>query len=432
MPAPLSPRQIAMYIRSGPKGTGPAATAEQVVNFAQEHPAAYDSTMRHLYYKMAEAAFKSSPKGLLGAHQSFVSPWIHQIDRDSSRFMLAALYTYRIAWRAGMGSLSLDSSHDEATAVARQLDSAEHDPGSREELLTLVLRGQAESLWSRDTAGETFAAVRQHQHQSEISRNAWDRGALSYYNAAQVQAQARDPREAVGTIPTMSTAKQALVISMDPGFFRIYGPMVLHNAQQVPETDLVIVLCAEPDEAQTVADDANAYLEGLTRLNQQAAPTNVHIHTTPVPEWVVDRTTFYACARFLALPQILEQYSSIYAIDADLIMRLDPAPFLKSITNLRLSVPQNAGSISTVPWRRYMAGNLAANNRLLQTSTLDDLLAYITVGLQQSQAWTLDQNALSYAIERADPGTFRRLDDYRRPMQVSNFFKRWETNFSRR
>lgn len=146
----------------------------------------------------------------------------------------------------------------------------------------------------------------------------------------------------------------------------------------------------------------------------------------------MDRTTFFACARFLALPQILEQYSSIYAIDADLTMRVDPTAFLRSVKGLRLSVPENSGTISAVPWRRYMAGNVAANAALLETETLDDLLAYITVGLQQPQAWTLDQNALSYAIERADPGVFRRLDDFKRPMQVSGIFKKWESNYLHR
>lgn len=264
-----------------------------------------------------------------------------------------------------------------------------------------------------------------------MAGNAWDRGALSYYNSEQVAALAKDPSESVGRLSLKSQSSTAFVLSMDPGFFRIYGPMVLFNAQQIPETDVVIVFCADADTAAKVQEDAEAYVTALARLNKQPKPTNVHIHTTPVPGWVDDPTTFYACARFLALPQILSTYDSIYSLDADLIMRSDPAAFLKSVSKVKFSVPKNEGMISAVPWRRFMAGNLAANSELLGDGALDDLLAYISVGLQQKQAWTLDQNALSYAIERMSPGAFARLNDFSRPTLVSNYMGRWERNYSK-
>lgn len=139
--ARLLPRQVAMHIRSGPKGKGPVASVEEILELADKHPTSYDAAIRHLYYKMAEAAFRFETPQQIERHSVFVSPWIDQIDRDSSRFMIAGLRTYADAWKAGMGELSLESSPEQAMQVAAALDPTTHECGSFEELLTLVLRG---------------------------------------------------------------------------------------------------------------------------------------------------------------------------------------------------------------------------------------------------------------------------------------------------
>lgn len=122
MSTKLSPSQVAAYIRSGPAGHGPAPAPEQIVRFARDLPGTYASTVRHLYYRMAEAAFKQSPASIFAHHRQFVRPWIHKIDHPASDLMLAGIDIYKAAWLAGMGGLSNGVPSAEARAVSDRID----------------------------------------------------------------------------------------------------------------------------------------------------------------------------------------------------------------------------------------------------------------------------------------------------------------------
>ncbi len=192
MNARMSHTQIARYIRSGPGVAGPEANPNQVVKFAAERPDAYSSAVRHLYYRMAEAAFKGGSRANFDRYQKFVDPWLRHVDHPVSHFMSAGIEAFCAAWRAGLGDLTLDSKPSEAKAVSERIDPAAYGSGSLEELLMLVLMGQAESIWSRDAAGETFEKVRRHERHEMIANSGWDRGALSYFNERQVESANRD------------------------------------------------------------------------------------------------------------------------------------------------------------------------------------------------------------------------------------------------
>ncbi len=426
------PWQITNYLKSGPRGKSPAPTTEQIVSYAREFPDKYDYAMIVLYYSFAEAMFKRAPTGWCERHRRFVSPWIDKVDRDSSRFLRSTLDAYEEAWKAGMGELSVESSPEEAVTVSSALAELHPVAGGVEELPVLLLRGQAESLWSREVAATTFAAVRANPYHDLVRRFTWDQGALSYFSEEQLA----NSGGVKDTDPDISWARwsqtshdRAYVISVDPVFFRIYGPMILFNAQQIPETDLVVLLCTDEDTAQDLVATADAYAETLSNFNAQPRPANVSYYAVNTPSWVTEMHAYYACVRFLALPDLLEHYTSVYCIDADLIMRNDPAAFMKKTERVILSVPRNEGSIGIVPWRRHMAGNLVANRQLLDTDLLAKFNRYISVGLGTKFAWTLDQNALSYIAEIAEPGTFEPLNPYDRPTIVSSFMSRWERNY---
>lgn len=430
----LRPWRITQYLKSGPLGEGPVPSTQQVLEHALEFPDKYDYALLVLYYQFAETMFKQSPVGHCARFRRFVEPWIGQVDRDTSRFVRGALEAYEAAWGAGMGTLSLDATADQAKAVSDALAEIETTPGSIEELPVLLLRGQAESLWSRDVAGETFAAVRANPHK-DLVRRTWDQGALSYFNDAQLANEIATGDSLDLDIswaqPAYTDNKNAFVISVDPVFFRIYGPMILFNAQQIHETDLVLLLCADENTVRELVDIAEEYLGVLSKFNNQPKPSTVSYYAVDTPTWVTEMHTYYACARFLALPSLLEHYESVYCLDADLLMRDDPAAFIKKTANLRLSVPRNEGTIGIVPWRRYMAGNLVANKTLLNTDLLEKLNSYISVGLKTPFAWTLDQNALSYVAEQASNSGIEPLNRFPRPTKVSKFMARWERNYKK-
>ncbi len=431
----LKPWQVTQYLKSGPSGKGPLPATTQIVEYARDFPEKYDFALITLYYQFAEAMFKRSPVGYCDRFRRFVEPWIDHVDRDTSRFVRGALDAYEAAWGAGMGTLSADSTAERAKAVSDVLAEIETVPGSIEELPVLTLRGQAESLWSRDVAGETFAAVRANPHNDLVRLFTWDQGALSFFNDAQLVKGAASGDSLELDIswaqPAYTENNNAFVISVDPVFFRIYGPMILFNAQQIHETDLVLLLCTDEDTARELVDIAEEYLGVLSKFNNQPKPSTVSYYAVDTPTWVTEMHTYYACARFLALSSLLEHYDSVYCIDADLLMRNDPAAFMKKTANLMLSVPRNEGSIGIVPWRRYMAGNLVANKSLLNTDLLEKLNQYISVGLKTPFAWTLDQNALSYVAEQTTPSGIEPLNAYARPTLVSKFMTRWERNYKK-
>lgn len=431
----LKPWQVTRYLKSGPLGVGLVPSTQQIVEHAREFPDKYDYALIVLYYQFAETMFKRSPAGYCKRFRRFVEPWIGQVDRDTSRFVRGALEAYEAAWGAGMGTLSVDATAEQAKAVSEALAEIETVPGSIEELSLLTLRGQAESLWSRDVAGETFAAVRANPHNDLVRLFTWDQGALSYFNDAQlakkIAAEDSLDLDISWAQPAYTENKNAFVISVDPVFFRIYGPMILFNAQQIHETDLVLLMCADEDTARELVDTAEEYLSVLSKFNNQPKPSAVSYYAVDTPTWVTEMHTYYACARFLALPSLLEHYESVYCLDADLLMRDDPAAFIKKTANLTLSVPRNEGTIGIVPWRRYMAGNLVANKTLLNTDLLKKLNSYISVGLKTPFAWTLDQNALSYVAEQASPSGIEPLNRFPRPTKVSKFMARWERNYKK-
>lgn len=430
MPKPLSPHQVSTYLRSGPGGSSAPVSADDVCRLAEIRPENYDHSLKQLGYSMAEHAFRHSMDDVFHRYREFTAPWIDRINHPASRLLKARIKAYESVWGVGMDELRGDSSPEEARVVSERIAQLDNDPGTLADIQTLSLRGQVESLWSRDVAGETFQKVREHSKHPSLAR-AWDRGALSYFNEEQVAERSRPAENIVGAIPEMATARSAFMMSVDPAFFRVYAPMFLFNAQQIPEMDLVVLICAGPEESAELIRDAEQYLASLAKMNKQEVPKNIHYHSFPVPDWGGDRTTFYACARFLALPQVLEQYEYVYAIDADLIMRYEPNGFLRRTADVMLSFPHIVGPLGIVPWRRYMAGNLVATQKLLETRTIGDLEAYITAGLGQRNAWTLDQNALAYAIEHSAPGVYEPLEKFNRPLITSTFMNRWESNFNR-
>lgn len=433
MPRQHTPWQLVQYVRSGPPAKEGAPHPNEIIRLSEEHPEIYDKAIKGLYYKMADAFYKKPHSGLLDKYREFIGPWCENVDRETSQYMLASIEAYALASSAGMRDLSVDAAPETAQAVALKLANADLEPGSIMEMLVLILKGQAESLFSRTAAGQTFDAVRNSPHSGLMQYFYWDAGVLSYFNDDQIAGIPIDDGdltlEYTWSREASSPADSTFLISVDASFFRIYGPMILFNAQQVPDIDVVVLICGERQEVNELVGAARRYMTRLSEFNAQPFPENVTFRAVRVPKWVNDVKTFYACARFLALPDVLRHYNRVYAIDADLLMRSDPAAFFKATAQLVLSVPKNTGTISAVPWRRYMAGNFVANRNLLKSPALNQLLHYIGAGLRQKYVWTLDQNALAYAIESSRPGEFKALDSYSRPLMVSNYMARWERNY---
>lgn len=293
--------------------------------------------------------------------------------------------------------------------------------------------GKIHSLADRGLAAEHFAELRTGDAAAVISRFYADLGALTYFSDTEVRTDsaAQDAQELRGAARVVGgsspTSRTALVISVDPRFFRIYAPYLYFCAQQLPELDLCLLLCGSGAEAKELITDGRRYLAGLDALNHSGIPRNIRHFVMPVPSLAAERRTFYAAARFFAATELLGDYENLYLMDADLAVDAHPGAFLKKVASLPVAVPMSSGPAALSPWRRYMAGNIPLSRSVLETGFLEDLQLYLAHGLRHRDSWMLDQNALSYAVERF-PGAVEDVNDYPRPIRTMRFMSTWESN----
>lgn len=323
---------------------------------------------------------------------------------------------------------------DDNAQVLRALESrsVEHVEGPARVAFEM-LRGKLWSLQNRTEAALAFAAARAHDADGLIEAFYIDMGALTYFVPDDIDAGvhevARRVRESFEPVRTTSTSNRlAAVVSVDPNFFRIYGAQLFHFAQQLPAIDVVLVLCCDAEQAEELIATADAYVAQLVALNRSGEIRNVQYYRAPVPDFVGDAKTFYASARFFNAQQLLERYERLYPMDIDLVAEDDPTAYFKRIAHIAFGTSTNHNIASLSPWRRNMAGNVAFNRDVLGTAVLDDLQGYLVHGLAQDAAWMLDQNALTYTIER-NASVYTPLDRYNRPFGQPRFRSTWERRY---
>ncbi len=332
------------------------------------------------------------------------------------------------------GLVSPHTGDDNASALQAIEDHAPEFADGPARVAFEVLRGKLWSLRDRVRAARAFADAQANDVEGLIQAFYIDMGALTYFLPEEVHSQLTEGRaaevrasiEPLRTTPTRNPL--AMLVSVDPNFFRIYGPQMFHLAQQLPAVDVVFLLCCSEEEAQELVDEADRYLAQLVSLNRSGEPRNIQYYRAPVPAFVRDAKTFYASARFFAPQQLLKRYERLYAMDIDLVAEDDPTPYFQRIASVRFGTSSNHNVAAVSPWRRNMAGNVAITRAVLDSGVLADLQEYLTHGLDRESAWMLDQNALTYAIERN--GTdYTALDQYNRPFSQPRFRSVWERRY---
>lgn len=321
------------------------------------------------------------------------------------------------------------------SAVDARLDRspARHD-GEGAALALANMHGKVHSLADREEAARHFTALRELDRDDVIASLYSDLGATTYFGNSEVGADVGEdgPLSISSTIRKLGDRvpknRTSIVVSVDPRFFRIYAPHLYFCAQQLPEIDMVILLCGTGGQAKELMNDGHRYLKALATLNGTGYPDNLVHYFVPVPKSVPERRTFYAAARFFAAPGLLEDYTNLYLMDADLVIDAHPGTFLKKVKDLPVAVPKSAGESALSPWRRYMAGNIPLSRKVTETGFLDDLQNYLFHGMTRKNSWMLDQNALSYAVERFD-GDLEDVNDYPRPFRTMRFMSTWEANY---
>lgn len=291
------------------------------------------------------------------------------------------------------------------------------------------------SLNDRSTARKIFRELKDSASQDLVEFFYVDMGALSYYADQDLSGldskrseSIRDSLQLLGPVDGQSGSKIGVVISLDKHFFRIYAPILLFYFQNIPSIDFNLVVCGEYEDALELKALAEKFSDQLFTINGVPNPGNLFFYHLPVPDFVIDPKTFYACARFFTPNGLLTRYESVYLMDADLSIENDPVTFFSSLSDLVFAAPVNDHFVQLSPWRSVTAGNVVFNRSVLQTRVLDDIQNYISHGLAASPSWMLDQNALLYAAE-LNQDTFKDLGPYNRPFYQAKFRQTWEKNY---
>jgi hypothetical protein len=428
-----NPQQLFAALESADFKRAPDVQGRDLLDAWELKPERAHAMLRKVFYKTVDQQFKNPETdpitGVIGFFTGLRGDLAGNAYFD---YFMTYLEVLREGWRLGLASVVVERDGGRASILASHLLTFAGD--GRPSAVHCVV-GQVLSLFDREAAAKHFRAIRDSKDADLVRFFYWDMGALTYFEDSELDrgALADDVRSITDNMKPFSANPAVndttIAVSVDPKFFRIYSAWLFFYAQQLPDIDFNFILCADDEQAAELVRDGTVFMEALARLNHNPVPANIHFHAATTPGFVTDAMTFYACARFFALPALLERYTNVYLMDADLYLQDNPTAFLKRLRDVTFSAPATTSAAALSPWRRHMAGNIAANRNLLGSNFLSDLHSYLAHGLRQPASWMLDQNALSYAIERADSGVVESLNRFSRPISTSKFMKTWESNF---
>lgn len=408
-----------------------------IIRLAEEHPKPFEVALVK-YLRGATRRFGSNLKvSPLAADLEMLDEAFDVLRNPNINYVTAALSLYLDSAAAGLAD-SLRSDRYEAV-ISELRSNIATNPGRYANdvgrVATNMLLGKLYSLTDRSRAAEHFRLVRELDSNHFVEHFYIDLGASTYFSTEHLkdsEASNRTARVQHSITPlesTPHTVDSAFVISVDPRFFRIYAPTFLYYAQQLPDIDYALVICGTEADAQEAMRHGREFSRSLNALNSSGADANVRYYHAPVPDFVAERKSFYASARFYAIESLLRKYDHLYLLDADMTAVADPRPYLKQISSLPFGVVQTPGFTGLSPWRRNMAGNVTVSREALESPILSDLQDYLSYSLEAKNSWMLDQNALTYAVER-NPGVTEDLSRFHRPFSQNEFRSTWEENYT--
>ena len=292
--------------------------------------------------------------------------------------------------------------------------------------LGLVAEGRIESYRDRERARAIFGRALA-EHGETIDCHELERGIFTYFDAGELAgpavrvesiagAVAAELRRRAGFLPE---AAANLLWSADPAFLRHHLVQWLDFAPFLMQRGLglVFLVTGETGAAAEAIDGARRLARDIAAWHgserAEAYARSISFVPVSVPEGVREARVFHACARFLHAGDVIEATGRpVLVADIDMVVRLDPAALLAKAGQADAACTFPDGLAALYPWRRCMAGTVLVNATPGGARFLDRVGAYIGRGLGESRAWTLDQNALAYAMET---GAGQTVTDIARP-----------------
>lgn len=292
----------------------------------------------------------------------------------------------------------------------------ELDVDDPESAAQVLLRGCYVSKCNRSVAEAMFEKVRLSRNADLFSWYGADSGVNTYFSLT--DADYDDAKNKIASInnfivPYFPKNASAIIISLDVRFFKIYFPLLGFVAHHAADVDFHIFLVGGGfDEVVSWSDQYRSLLQDLTEISNKS---NVFFQNIPVPDYVYDAKTFYACARYMYASKALANYRRVYIMDADLIPKDDFVSYIDKLQD-GCWINKNVSFTSLWPWRRVMGGNMAFVGEQAEVF-LKHMIAYILKGLSIPGSWMLDQNAALYASENSECSLLKNIPFVQLPVR---------------
>lgn len=223
------------------------------------------------------------------------------------------------------------------------------------------------------------------------------------------------------------------IISLDTKFLRCYGTQLLFYINVLKKYQFHFHIIGEESEVQSVIQETKELFNLIKKYrNSNSVLVEPNFSTEKIPNNVTDYKTYFASSRYINAQYFLDKYKSdIYIMDADLSITSDPESFINSLKVFDVAIPFSSGISNVCPWRRLLAGNVFIKNSENGRYFLQLIRDYTLDNIYKPQAWTLDQNALSYAYEEVLSSNKQikigNCNDYNRPMAQPSINRQIET-----
>ena len=208
-----------------------------------------------------------------------------------------------------------------------------------------------------------------------------------------------------------------ILVSVDSKYLKRYATIIFFSIVALQKYHFHIHVVGDDKETIKTIEDAQALYNHIKNFTGKTSdiitPTFSY---EELPEYAVSIKSFSATARFINASYFMETFNSnLLILDADMFLTDDLTNYLNGIKKYDITIAFSQSVTATLPWRRVMAGNIYLTNNEKARRFIDITSDYIVDNLKETQSWTLDQNALSYAYEN--------IFDYYPEISFGNVYK---------
>lgn len=203
------------------------------------------------------------------------------------------------------------------------------------------------------------------------------------------------------SVPSVHAQEPTIIYSADPHFLKSYLPRLLFYVSLFPEYRYHFHIIASKYESTVVKDLILKHIQSIVSIRSSEASTpKIDISFSECPADVKERVSYYASARYMIAGEIMKESSRpVWIQDVDLYPTGELSSFLPTFLAHDVSLYRSSFLGGTLPWVRYLAGNVFVSPTSAGMEFLVNVDRYMRHWLTVESSWMIDQNAISYGIE---------------------------------